>query len=112
MLVTNSINRSSASRLLFLIPLAFVCLALSPAVFANGDDDDRGPTGPTGPKGATGATGATGAHGVARRKRRDRRNWQHCGNLRKVLGQFADCQSAWLTTQDYALHVKSSTFVR
>jgi hypothetical protein len=63
-LVTNSINRSSASRLLFLIPLAFVCLALSPAVFANGDDDDRGPTGPTGPKGATGAQGVAGAKGA------------------------------------------------
>jgi hypothetical protein len=62
-LVTNSINRS-ASRLLFLIPLAFVCLALSPAVFANGDDDDRGPTGPTGPKGATGAQGVAGAKGA------------------------------------------------
>jgi hypothetical protein len=63
-LVTNSINRSSASRLLFLIPLAFVCLALSPAVFANSDDDDRGPTGPTGSKGATGAHGVAGAKGA------------------------------------------------
>ena len=71
-LVTNSTNRSYVTRHFLLIPLAalaVICLALSPAAFANddhhGDQGPTGPTGPTGPKGATGATGATGAQGVA-----------------------------------------------